>query len=80
LASESEVRFWVGFHLIPGVGSATLLALRDAFGTLGEAWHASPADLRAVGLSEKAAGTIAAQRRAIDIAAGEGGGARSYAR
>jgi DNA processing protein len=69
LASESEVRFWVGFHLIPGVGSATLLALRDAFGTLGEAWHASPADLRAVGLSEKAAGTIAAQRRAIDIEA-----------
>jgi DNA processing protein len=67
LATESEVPFWVGFHLISGVGSATLLALRDAFGTLESAWAASPADLRAVGLSERAADTIAERRRAIDI-------------
>lgn len=62
---DVDVQYWVSFHRIPGVGSATLLALREAFGSLDEAWHASPADLRAVGLSERAADSIAESRRAI---------------
>ncbi len=65
---EADVPFWVGFHRIPGVGSATMIALRDAFGSLADAWTASPADLRAMGLTDRAAGAIAEARRVIDPA------------
>lgn len=63
---DAELPYWVAFHRMSGVGSATLLALRDAFGTLSEAWQASQADLRAIGLSERAAAAIAEARREID--------------
>jgi DNA processing protein len=63
---DVDVPYWVSFHRIPGVGSATMLALRDAFGSLSEAWRASPADLRAIGLSERAASSIAESRRTLE--------------
>lgn len=66
MSFDAELPYWIGFHRIPGVGSATLLALRDAFGTLSEAWTASQADLRAIGLSERAAAAIAEARRGIE--------------
>jgi DNA processing protein len=66
LDSERELQYWVGFHRIPGVGSATLLALKEAFGSLRVAWEASPADLRSIGLNGSAAQAIAEGRRGID--------------
>ena len=65
---EQELQYWVSFHRIPGVGPATLLALKEAFGGLRGAWDASPADLRAIGLNENASRTIAESRRSIDPA------------
>jgi DNA processing protein len=67
--SEQELQYWVSFHRISGVGSATLLALKEAFGSLRVAWEASPPDLRAVGLNANAAQTIAESRRGIDPSA-----------
>ena len=64
--SGRELQYWIGFHRIPGVGSATLLALKEAFGSLSVAWEASQADLRAVGLNGSAAHAIAEGRRALD--------------
>ena len=64
--SERELQYWVSFHRIPGVGPATLLALKEAFGGLRNAWNASPADLRAIGLNDNAARTIADSRRTMD--------------
>lgn len=67
--TERELQYWVGFHRIPGVGSATMLALKEAFGSLSIAWEASPADLRSIGLNAGAAQAIAEHRRSIDPAA-----------
>ena len=62
----SEQKFWVGLHRIPGVGSATLLAMKDSFGSLSAAWDASASDLRAIGLTDNAAQSISKSRREID--------------
>lgn len=67
MESDNETQYWVGFQRIPGVGSATMLALKEAFGSLHEAWHASAADLRAVGLNERAAASIAGARRELNL-------------
>ncbi|MEZ4520462.1 MAG: DNA-processing protein DprA [Thermomicrobiales bacterium] len=64
---DTDLQYWVGFHRISGVGSATLLALKESFGSLQVAWEASAADLRAVGLNQNAASAIAQSRREIDL-------------
>ncbi|CAN5802245.1 DNA-processing protein DprA [soil metagenome] len=64
--AENETQYWIGFHRISGVGSATMLALKEAFGSLEVAWHASAADLRSIGLNEGAASDIARARREIE--------------
>ena len=38
--SEQDLRYWVGFNKVPGVGTARLRALLDYFGDLEIAWHA----------------------------------------
>ncbi len=66
--SDRDLQFWVGFHRISGVGPATMLALKEAFGSLKIAWEASPADLRSIGINASAAQNIAESRRGIDPA------------
>ncbi len=64
--NERDLQYWVAYHRIAGVGSATLLALKDAFGSLRDAWEASPSDLRAIGLNANAVQGIAESRRSLD--------------
>jgi DNA processing protein len=52
---KQEIKYWVGFSLIPGVGRVRLGQLESHFGNLESAWKASPAELRHAGLD---AGTI----------------------
>jgi DNA processing protein len=49
----SEVKYWVGFNLIPGIGRVRFSQLINHFGDLETAWHASPAELKAAGLDER---------------------------
>jgi DNA processing protein len=59
--------YWLGFHLIPGIGATRLARLIDAFGTLRAAWEASFADLRGAGLSDRAARALTERRVGIDL-------------
>jgi DNA processing protein len=52
---KQEIKYWVGFSLIPGVGRVRLGQLESYFGNLESAWKASPAELKRSGLD---AGTI----------------------
>ncbi len=48
-----DVRYWVGFNRVYGVGPAKVRALLDYFGDLETAWNADPNDLREAGLDRR---------------------------
>ncbi len=45
-----EIRYWVGFSLIPGIGRVRVTQLENHFGNLESAWKASPGELKGSGL------------------------------
>ena len=63
----SELRFWVGFSLIPGIGPVRIQRLLDYFGDLALAWLADRRELARAGLDAKTVETVAARRREIDL-------------
>ncbi|MCD6518643.1 MAG: DNA-processing protein DprA [Anaerolineae bacterium] len=63
----SELRYWVGFNLIPRIGPVRLASLLDYFGDLGSAWHASATALRAAGLPQDALEQLLYHRTRLDL-------------
>ena len=63
----SDIRYWIGFNRVMGIGPAKLRALRDHFGDLEAAWHARSADLREAGLDKRALEYLLAARAAMDL-------------
>ena len=45
-----DVRYWIGFNRVIGIGPAKVRALIDHFGDLDTAWQAEPYDLKEAGL------------------------------
>lgn len=46
-------RYWIGFNMVKGIGSARMNRLLAHFESVEAAWFASPTDLREAGLSER---------------------------
>src|SRR5688500_17884779 len=63
----SDARYWIGFHLVPGIGATRLAWLVEHFGSLSDAWNANHAALRASGLNERAAQALVATRTKISL-------------
>lgn len=63
--AESELKYWVGFSLIPGIGRVRSSVLREHFGTLEKAWQASASELKAAGLDSRSVAMIVARRPQI---------------
>lgn len=63
----SDVRFWVGFSLIPGIGPVRIQRLLDYFGDLDLAWLADSRELARAGLEAKTVEVVVARRREIDL-------------
>jgi DNA processing protein len=61
-----ELKYWVAFSRISGVGRARFNLMEGRFGSLAEAWRASASDLQAAGLDGKTAQAIVARRPGID--------------
>ena len=61
-----EIKYWVAFNRIPGVGRVRYQALLNKFGSLSEAWRADPADLRAAGLDDRTRRAIVSERPNLD--------------
>ncbi|MCZ6538797.1 MAG: DNA-processing protein DprA [Chloroflexi bacterium] len=51
----NELKYWVAFHQISGIGPATFAKLEARFGNLESAWRAPVSDLIAAGVRPKAA-------------------------
>ncbi len=47
---NKDIKYWVGFSLIPGIGRVKLAQLENYFDSLEDAWQAVPADLKRAGL------------------------------
>ena len=64
---KNEVKYWVGFNLIPGIGRAKFSLLESYFGGLERAWQATPHELKSAGLDNKSVETILTLRPRISL-------------
>ncbi len=48
--SKRDIKYWVGFSLIPGIGPVRFTQLENYFTNLEDAWKATPAELKRSGL------------------------------
>jgi len=63
----ADVRYWLGFNLVPRIGPVRLRALLHYFGDIEAAWQAEPAALRAAGLAQDALDHLLALRPRLDL-------------
>jgi DNA processing protein len=63
----SDLRYWLGFNLVAGIGPRRLQALLDTFGNLAAAWQARPAQLREAGLDRRALGNLLEARSTLSL-------------
>ena len=63
----SDLRYWVGFNLVPRIGPVRVAALLSHFGDLEVAWRADPAVLRASGLAKDALDQLLYHRARLDL-------------
>ncbi len=63
----SDVRFWVAFNIVQGIGPVRLRALLDYFGDLETAWTASSAELARTGLNQRALANLAKAKAQLDL-------------
>jgi len=65
----SEVKYWIGFNIVRGIGPAKVRALLDHFSDLRLAWEATADQLRAAGLDSRALKNLLAVREKLDLEA-----------
>ncbi len=66
IALNAEVKYWVAFNTIPGIGRVRLGQLESYFSSLENAWKAAPGDLKKAGLDTVALRAISQWRDGID--------------
>jgi len=62
-----DIKYWVGFTLVPGIGRAKFSLMEQHFGSLETAWYASARELQAAGLDNRSVEAIMAKRAAISL-------------
>ena len=62
-----DLRYWLGFNMVPGVGPARLRALLDHFHDLALAWEAPATELREAGLDQRSIANLREARAALDL-------------
>jgi len=62
-----ELKYHIGFSLIPGIGRVKLSLLEACFGDLEKAWHASADELRSAGLDDKSTKTVVSLRGGLSL-------------
>jgi len=65
MAVYSDLKYWVAFSKIPGIGRVKISGLLEHFETLGNAWKATAAELKKSGLDSKTVDNIVNLRTKI---------------
>jgi len=63
----SDVKYWVGFNIVPGIGPARFQALLDHFGNLEAAWQAPAYELKRAGLDRRSIENLLETRRRLSL-------------
>ncbi|MGD2176547.1 MAG: DNA-processing protein DprA [Anaerolineae bacterium] len=63
----SDLRYWVGFNRVQGIGPLRLRALLDAFGSIERAWHASAEQLSRAGLDSRSVKNLERAQSELDL-------------
>ena len=61
-----ELKHWIAFNKIPGIGRSHFALMEKRFGVLSEAWRAGADELRQAGVDAGALAQVAERRPAID--------------
>jgi DNA processing protein len=64
---DLNLKYWLGFNLVKGIGPAKLKVLIDRFGDVEGAWRASDGDLAALGLDRRTINTFLQTRSSVDL-------------
>lgn len=64
---DKDLKYWVGFSLIPRIGRVKLSRLANHFESMAAAWRAEPAELISAGLDKGSARTVADWRPKISL-------------
>jgi len=67
--SNKDIKYWVGFNIISGIGRVKFAQLENYFGNLEDAWKATPADLKHAGLDTSSIQAIKYWRPKISLEA-----------
>ncbi|HET6445582.1 MAG TPA: DNA-processing protein DprA [candidate division Zixibacteria bacterium] len=62
-----DLKYWLGFNLVKGIGPAKLRILIDRYGTVASAWHVNEADLVHAGFDSRTIGEFVKTRSFIDL-------------
>ena len=65
--SKSDIKYWVGFSLISGLGRVKFGLLENYFKSMEAAWHASSSDLKQAGLDIGSVASITDTRDSISL-------------
>lgn len=63
----SDLKYWLGFNLVKGIGPAKVQALLDYYGSLANAWQANEYELQKIGLDQRAIQTFLETRQEVDL-------------
>jgi DNA processing protein len=66
MAAE-DLRYWLGFNLVKGIGPVRLRALLEVFGDPQSAWEAPSEALKQVGLDRRSLRNLLRARRQVDL-------------
>jgi DNA processing protein len=76
----SDLKYWLGFSLVPEIGTKRITLLRNWFGDLASAWSASESQLQQAGLDKTPIANLLTVRKTLnldaELAKVEAGGAR----
>ncbi len=67
--SKKDIKYWVGFTFIPGIGRARLNRLETHFSNLEDAWKAGPDEFIRAGLDKNVVRAIVSWRPRVDLEA-----------
>jgi DNA processing protein len=69
MVSADELKYWVAFSGIAGIGRVRISQLREYFGSLQEAWKAPQGKLKQAGLDSRSIDSLVTRRPSISIEA-----------
>ena len=67
--SNKDIKYWIGFNIISGIGRVKFAQLENYFGNLEDAWQAAPAELKHAGLDSSSIRAITSWRPKISLEA-----------